>query len=312
MSALFVDIMNWTDFPRALLDGICIGAIYALIALGYTMVYGIIKLINFAHGEFFMLGAYSGLWVYMLLPPETNAWISFPIVILVAGLAGALIAVFTEYVAYRPIRDADRLVALLTAIGVSFMLQNLLAFYNNGNAISFKGPVFEMTSHTFTLYGKTLFQTMKIFFVVITLLLMGLLWFITMKTRMGRAMRATSQDMDAARLMGINVNLVIMMTFAIGGFFAGVAGALLGAKDTVEPMMGFMPGLIAFVAAVIGGIGSIPGAVLGGFVIGILQQMILWSGLPSGYKDVFTFTILIIVLVFRPQGMLGKIQREKV
>ncbi|MCJ8329933.1 MAG: branched-chain amino acid ABC transporter permease [Lentisphaeria bacterium] len=303
--------MNFYNLPVYLLDGICIGAIYALIALGYTMVYGIIKLINFAHGEFFMVSAYAGLGIFTLISERVPLIISIPVTILGSGIAGAAIAVIAEQIAYKPIRNADRLIALLTAIGVSFLLQNLFTFVNGGNALSFHG-ISEIIDHSFPLYGTHTFQTIKILYVILSLLLMVLLWYITMHTRMGRAMRATSQDIDAARLMGINVDRVIMVTFAIGGFFAGIAGILIGSKNTIEPFMGFIPGLIAFVAAVIGGIGSIPGAVLGGFLIGIIQQLILWVGIPSGYRDVVTFLLLIVVLVIRPQGILGTVQNEKV
>ncbi len=301
-----------SNFVYALVDGICIGAIYALIALGYTMVYGIIKLINFAHGEFFMLGAYAGLGIYLLLPDSTSLWLSIPLLLLAAGLAGAAIAVIAERVAYRPIRGKSRLIALLTAIGVSFFLSNLMTFVKGGYNLNFSGPIEAVTEHNVNLPGGMPFQTMKFAFIVISLALMALLWYLVMHTRFGRAMRATSQDMEAARLMGINVNRVIMYTFAIGGFFAGIAGALIGAKNNVEPFMGFMPGLIAFVAAVVGGIGSIPGAVIGGFLIGILQQLSVWAGIPSGYMNVVTFSLLIVVLVLRPQGILGKFRREKV
>ena len=300
------------NFIYALADGICIGAIYALIALGYTMVYGIIKLINFAHGEFFMIGAYAGLGAYVLLPAGTGLWLVLPLVLLVSGVAGAAIAVVAERLAYRPIRGRGRLTALLTAIGVSFFLQNIMTFVRDGNTLSFGGAVQALAEQQIALPGNLLFQSVKLAFIGIALGLMALLWYITRRTRLGRAMRATSQDLEAARLMGINVDRVIMCTFALGGFLAGVAGVLLGAKNNVEPFMGFMPGLIAFVAAVVGGIGSIPGAVAGGLVIGLLQQLVVWAGVPSGYMNVVTFLLLIVVLVVRPQGLLGQVQREKV
>jgi branched-chain amino acid transport system permease protein len=299
------------DFFDKLISGICIGAIYALIALGYTMVYGIIKLINFAHGEFYMFGAYIGLATYNFIPESVPIYLSIPVVLLFSGIAGAVIAVLAEFIAYRPIRKADRLIALLTAIGVSFFLQNSFKFVNSGKPLFFSGKIEEITSHTFML-GDITIQTIKLSWIVVSIVLMLFLWYITMKTRLGRAMRATSQDLDAARLMGINVNLVITCTFAIGGFFAGIAGVMMGAKNTVEPFMGFMPGLYAFVAAVVGGIGSIPGAVIGGFLIGILQLMVVWYGIDTAYMNVATFVVLIIVLVFKPEGILGKNIREKV
>ncbi len=304
-------VIRMDSFLYFLVGGICIGVIYALIALGYTLVYGIIKLINFAHGEFYMVGAYAGLAVYTLLPPELSLFVSIPAILLAAGIAGALIAVLCERVAYRPIRSNGRLVALLTAIGVSFFLQNLFALVKNGNPLSYGGAVEDLCQQSIQIGGSGI-KTVKFAFIIITAALMLVLWYVVMRTRFGRAMRATSQDMDAARLMGIDVDSVTMRTFALGGFFAGVAGALIGAQSVVEPMMGFMPGLIAFVAAVVGGIGSIPGAVLGGLLIGVLQQMVIWAGIPSGYKDVMAFLLLIVVLLIRPQGILGKPEIEKV
>ena len=306
-----VAVPETNTFLDHMISGVCIGAIYALIALGYTMVYGIIKLINFAHGEFYMFGAYIGLATYNFLPEDMSIYLVIPIVLLASGIAGALIAVVAEYIAYRPIRKADRLIALLTAIGVSFFLQNAFKFVNAGKPMSFDGKIYDVVSHTFTV-GEITIQTVKLSWIVISIVLMVFLWWITMKTRLGRAMRATSLDLDASRLMGINVNVIITCTFAIGGFFAGIAGVMMGAKNNVEPFMGFMPGLYAFVAAVVGGIGSIPGAVLGGFLIGILQQMVVCFGIPSGYMNVATFLVLIIVLVFKPEGILGKEIREKV
>ncbi|MCH2174526.1 MAG: branched-chain amino acid ABC transporter permease [Lentisphaeria bacterium] len=311
------------SFLYTLVDGLCIGSIYALIALGYTMVYGIIKLINFAHGEFFMVGAYSAWGIFLVLPNSLTTIPAMVLTIIVGGLAGASIAVLTEYIAYRPLRNSDRLTTLLTAIGVSFLLQNIFAMikggstqnfrtYGNSDSSSVNYDFDKITSHSIPFLGDQNFQTFKFAFVAITMLLMIFLWFLTMRTRTGRAMRATSQDLNAALLMGIPINKIIMLTFAIGGFFAGVAGTLNGMFYNVYPTMGFMPGLIAFVAAVVGGIGSIPGAVVGGLLIGVIQQLIVFSGVPSGYKDVGTFTLLIIVLVIRPQGLLGKVMKEKV
>ncbi len=335
------------NFLFFLVSGICIGAIYALIALGYTLVYGIIKLINFAHGEFYMLGAYVGFFFYTkALPAGLTLWVSIPLVLFVAGAAGAGIAVLSERIAYKPIRGKSRLSALLTAIGISFLLQTAFTFVYNGNSLSFDGnsavaklcqrsmrgdreteepenpPPTLTTSESQTDVdekdkkprGNSIrdIRQVKFAFILITAVLMAFLWFVVMRTRFGRAMRATSQDLDAARLMGINVDRVIMLTFAMGGFFAGVAGMLYGALGTISPQMGLLPGLIAFVAAVIGGIGSIPGAVLGGFLVGILQSLVLWAGAPSEFRNVIVFVLLIVVLVVRPQGILGKRERVKV
>ncbi len=305
-------------FLYYLVEGICNGAVIALIALGYTLVYGIIKLINFAHGEFYMVGAYAGFAMYAVVPSSVPVWLTILLLLLVAGIAGAIIAIITERIAYKPIRDSSRLVALLTAIGVSFFLQNLFKFVNSGNRLAFGGAVAEVTQFSVRIFG-TGFYLSKFVFILVTVLLMVWLWYLVAATRFGRSMRAVSQDLDAARLMGIDVDKTIMMTFALGGFFAGVAGMMVGAIKQIDPMMGFMPGLIAFVAAVIGGIGSVPGAVIGGFLIGILQTMVVWLGLRLGYaeaanayKEVAVFLLLIVVLVVRPQGILGRAERIKV
>ena len=309
--------LQWDKLPYFVLDGLCNGTICALIALGYTLVYGIIKLINFAHGEFLMVGGYAGFFFYTIpfmqtLPP----WLAIPILLVISGAAGVAIAVTTERVAYRPIRGGDRLIALLTAIGVSFFLQNVFKFVRGGNNLAFPddSPVGKVFAHSITHLGQFELgiKTVKFGFIVLTLILMVWLWWLVSRTRFGKAMRATSQDLEAARLMGINVDRVIMMTFALGGFFAGITGMLMGAIYQVNPMMGFMPGLVAFVAAVVGGIGSIPGAVVGGLLVGLLPSLAIWAGVDSAYKDIACFSLLIVVLVFRPQGILGRITREKV
>jgi len=325
------------EFLFYALTGLCVGAIYAMIALGYTLVYGIIKLINFAHGEFYMVGAYAGVLTYWLVNGYSGdasasftdrlpVWLSIPLVLLVAGLAGSAIAVVAERVAYRPIRRSTRLVALLTAIGVSLLLQSAFTFVRNGDQLSI-GPGSGIDAITQLSLGDALFgppeegeeraqalgiRAIQFAYIPITAVLMVLFWYVVMRTRFGKAMRATSQDQDAARLMGIDVDRVILLTFACGGFFAGVAGVLMGAQKNVHPQMGFMQGLIAFIAAVVGGIGSIPGAVLGGFLIGILQQMVVYFGVPTGYKDVAVFVVLILFLVVRPQGLLGRPETVKV
>lgn len=297
-------------FLYYLADGLANGAVFAVIALGYTLVYGIIKLINFAHGEFLTVGAYAGFLLYLATPlRHASPWIAIPVLTLVAGLAGSAVAIVTERVAYKPIRQSDRLAALLTAIGVSFLLQNLFKFINRGNNLSFPSDsrmaaVFEHASFSI--------KTAKFVFIGIAVVMMLILWYLVMHTRFGRAMRATSQDLETARLMGIDVDHIIMLTFALGGFLAGVTGILLGAIYQINPMMGFMPGLIAFIAAVVGGIGSIPGAVVGGLLIGLLQNMVIWAGVPSEYRNVAAFVLLILVLVWRPQGILGRAEAEKV
>lgn len=299
------------DLVYYLAGGICLGALYAVIALGYTLVYGIIRLINFAHGEFYMAGAYAGFGLFCLLPPNLTPWAVLPAVLAVSGLAGGLIGGLTEWVAYKPIRRSGRLAALLTAIGVSFFLQNAATFIRNGNPQSYTGPIGELCQRSLTV-GSGGVKYIQVAYVGASAGLTLLLWHIIRRTRFGRAMRAVSQDYDAAVLMGVDADSIIRWTFVIGGVLAGVAGTLAGLTTTVEPMMGFMPGLNAFVAAVVGGIGSVPGAVLGGYLLGIAQYMVLWAGVPSGYKDVASFALLILVLVIRPQGILGRPYREKV
>ena len=303
------------DFLFYLMSGLCVGAIYALISLGYTLVYGIIKLINFAHGEFYMVGAYAGIGVYHLLPGDLSPSLSIPLILFFSGVAGALIGFLTECIAYKPIRKNGRLAALLTAIGVSFLLQNLASFINNASPLNYPssvhGSIGEICQRSILVggYGIKIIQ-----FVYIPLsigLALGL-WFTVLKTNFGRAMRAVSQDPHAAALMGIDTDSIISRTFVAGGFLAGVAGTLVGFQSVIEPMMGFMPGLKAFIAAVLGGIGSIPGAIIGGFAIGIIENLVLWIGVPSGYKDIACFVVLILVLVIRPEGILSKKEIEKV
>jgi branched-chain amino acid transport system permease protein len=303
------------DFAFYLVSGICIGAITALVAVGYTLVYGIIKLINFAHGEFYMVGAYAGFGIYMLLPSGLSPWIGIPAILFVSGAAGAAIAAVAEAVAYKPIRKSGRLVALLTAIGVSILLQNLFAFVKNAQPLQYptavKGSVGEICQRTIMVGGSGI-MAVRFIYVAVAVLFCAALWFIVMRTRFGRAMRAVSQDADAAALTGINIDSVIRRTFVLGGFMAGVAGSLIAFQAVIEPYMGFMPGLKAFIAAVLGGIGNIPGAIVGGFLLGIIESLAVWLGVPTGFKDVAAFVILIVVLVVRPTGIMGRREYEKV
>ena len=303
------------DLPYYLVSGICLGAITALVAVGYTLVYGIIKLINFAHGEFYMAGAYAGFGVYLLLPAATPAWAAIPVIVLAAGVAGAAIAALTEKVAYKPIRRSGRLAALLTAIGVSFLLQNLFAFVRSAQPLQYpttiRGSVGEVCQRTVLIGGDGI-VAIRFAYIAAAVVLCAVLWYMVMRTRFGRAMRAVSQDADAAALMGIPIDAVIRRTFVVGGFMAGVAGELIALQSVTEPLMGFMPGLKAFVAAVLGGIGSIPGAILGGFILGLTESLVVWAGVPTGYKDVAAFVILVAVLVVRPRGIMGKTEGEKV
>jgi branched-chain amino acid transport system permease protein len=303
------------DFLFYLVSGLCTGAIFALVAVGYTLVYGIIRLINFAHGEFYMVGAYAAFGVYTLLPPGLSPWAAIPLMVLAGGAAGGAIAVVTERVAYKPIRRSGRLAALLTAIGVSFLLQNLFAFVSRARPLQYPtephGSVGEICQRTVRI-GDDGLVLVRFAYLGAAVLLTALLVFLVQRTRFGRAMRAVSQDTDAAALMGIDVDRVIRNTFLIGGCLAGVAGTLIALQGVTEPMMGFLPGLKAFVAAVLGGIGNLAGAVVGGVLLGVIESLAVWAGVPTGYKDVAAFVILILVLVIRPQGLLGRVVREKV
>jgi branched-chain amino acid transport system permease protein len=304
-----------SDLPFYVISGVCVGAIYALVAVGYTLVYGIIKLINFAHGEFYMAGAYAGFGIYCLLPASLSPWLAIPVMLLGAGAAGAAVAVVTERVAYRPIRGSGRLAALLTAIGASLLLQNIFAFIANAQPLQYptseQGSVGEICQRAITI-GSDGITAIKFAYLAVAVVFSVALWFLVMRTAFGRAMRAVSQDADAAMLMGVDVDKVVRNTFLLGGFMAGTAGNLIALQSVTEPMMGFMPGLKSFVAAVLGGIGSVPGAIVGGLVLGTVEGLAVWAGVPTGYKDVAAFVILILILVVRPQGLMGKPLKEKV
>lgn len=310
---------------QSLLDGLATGSIYAMIALGYTLVYGIIKLINFAHGEFYMIGAYVGFFILASPVAATSSLPLFVLILFVAfiasGLAATLLAVLTERLAYKPIRNYDRISALLTAIGVSFFLQSIARIIFSPDPRAYQvyenrqdacWMAFKNWYHAYTSVAGLELQNAKIIILVITACSMVLLYFIVMHTRMGKAMRATSQDLKAAKLMGIHTDAVIAKTFALGGAFAGITGLLMGMLRTVDPMMGFRPGLKAFVAAVVGGIGSIPGAVLGGLTIGLGENLAVFARLDTAYKDAVAFGLLILILLFRPGGIMGVERREKV
>ena len=297
-----------TQFLQQLSNGVVLGANYGLIALGYTMVYGIIQLINFAHGEIFMVGAFAGLTLWKALPSglQGDAWVALPLVMVAAMTIAVITAVLMERLAYRPLRHAPRLAPLISAIGVSIFLQEAVRlYYPNGRVAQ---PFPRMVSNgTFVIGGVTI-AWVSVFVVVAAVgLMMGLQAFVrTSKT--GKAMRATAQDPDTAKLMGIDTDRIIVITFAIGAALAGVAGVLQGMRFVqVDFRMGFIAGLKAFTAAVLGGIGNITGAVLGGFVLGIVEVMAT-QYIPNGsaYKDVWAFVVLIVVLVFRPAGLLGE------
>jgi branched-chain amino acid transport system permease protein len=304
-----------SELLQQLINGLSLGAIYALIALGYTMVYGILKLINFAHGEVFMVGAYSGYYFATWLGIEQleASGQGFPIylavLVLVAAMAvAAFLGMTIERLAYRPVRKAPRLTPLITAIGVSLLLQNLgmLVFTPNPRRYP---PI--LTEVRYELGGVIVTNVKLTIFVVAILLMVGLHLFVQ-RTWTGKAMRAVSMNLDAARLMGINGDRTISWTFAIGSGLAAAGGLLFGLDQiTINPLMGVLTGLKAFVAAVLGGIGNIPGAVLGGLIIGMAEQ--LTAGyLSPDYRDAITFLILIVILILKPEGLLGVVRPEKV
>lgn len=287
---------------QQLINGLSLGSIYALLALGYTMVYGIIKLINFAHGEIYMMGAFVGYYV-------TNQFkLSLIPTLLISMTICAILGVLIEFLAYRPLRKSTRIAALITAIGVSFLIQSLMIYFIGADTRPFP-QIIENTN-----YDMKLFTISKIQLIILStsIFLMILLQMIVKHTKMGKAMRAVSVDPDAAQLMGINVNHTISFTFAIGSSLAAAGGVLIGLYyNSIDPMMGVAPGLKAFIAAVFGGIGIIPGAALGGFVIGIIETFVSALGFTA-YRDAVVYAILIIVLLVKPAGLLGKNVKEKV
>lgn len=292
------------QFLQQIINGISLGSIYALIALGYTMVYGIIKLINFAHGDVYMLGAYIG---YFCM---TNLRLGFLPSLLIAMAFCVLLGVTIEKIAYKPLRNATRIAVLITAIGVSLFIEYGTMFFVKADVRSYP-PLTGWMTESFNL-GNIRITMQQIVIVVITIILMLLLQFIVKRTRIGKAMRAVSLDKDAAELMGINVNSTISFTFVLGSALAGAAGVLVGIYyNSINPLMGIMPGLKAFVAAVFGGIGIIPGAMIGGFFIGTLEVMVSGYG-NSMFRDAVVFAVLILILIIKPSGLLGKETREKV
>jgi len=283
-------------------NGITLGSVYALIALGYTMVYGIIKLINFAHGDIYMLGAYIGYAV-------TTFWkLPFLPALIIAMCACSLLGVCIEKMAYKPLRNSSRITLLITAIGVSLFLEYATMFIATARIRTFP----ELVANKSLYFGDIRITIHQMFLVGIAVILMILLQFIVHKTRVGKAMRAVSIDRDAAQLMGVSVDKTISYTFAIGSALAGAGGVLVGIYyNTISPLMGIMPGLKAFIAAVFGGIGIIPGAMIGGVSIGVIETFVAGYG-GSMYKDAVVFAILIIILIIKPSGLLGEKTGEKV
>ena len=311
--------MNWNLFFTELVSGVTHGSVYALIALGYSMVYGILKLLNFAHGDIFMVGAFIGYGLLTVLGgPEAiaiNIVLVLVLMFVCAMLGGGLLGVMIERFAYRRLRNAPRIAPLITALGVSFFLENaaqlvLGAQYQSYNSYDWKGG--ELWTKGFTLPGHVHVGIAQVIVVVGAVVLMVFLTLFVQRTQTGKAMRATSFDREAAAMMGIDVDRVIVATFFIGSALAGAAGVFNGlAYQQVWPYMGFQAGLFAFTAAVVGGIGHLPGAVLGGLLIG-LAEAFATGYVSSVFQQAIVFAILITVMLIRPSGLLGRAAVQKV
>jgi len=302
-------------FFQELVNGITTGALYSLVALGFSMVYGVLKLLNFAHGDLYMVGAYIGFFIIQFFGGAAHVRIPVPLLLAImfvvaAGLVGGL-GVAMERFAYRPLRDAPRIAPLITAIGISFFLESaaLLLFgsqfreYNTAEFISLSSGI---------RIGSVTIDSVQILVLVLGLLLMAGLQLLVNRTRLGRQVRAVAADREAAEMLGINVNFVITATFFLGSALAGIAGVMGGLLfNTVSATIGFTAGLKAFTAAVVGGIGSIPGAMLGGLVIGVAESFVT-GYISSTYSNLIVFGILIVVMLVRPSGLLGRVQLQKV
>ncbi len=334
MEKLNVTVLTYTltNLPQVVIDGLTIGFVYAAIALGYTMVYGVLQFINFAHSEIFAVGAFVGVELLIFLQSAGvlagaslfMAYAYLLLAILLGMLAAGGLAVAVERIAYRPLRGASRLVPLISAIGVSFLLQDVIRLVEGLTSGQFNRimPTFGNFDDRI-IFGKLVLGASKltlgisiksiIVIVVAVLMLVGLNYLVN-ATRVGKAIRAVAQDMPTASLMGINVNRIISLTFLVGGLLGGAAGVLYALKFTrIDPFIGFFPGLKAFTAAVLGGIGNMTGALLGGIILGLLETFagsymgtFTMGAAGSEYKDIFAFSILILVLIFRPQGLMGK------
>lgn len=298
------------EFLQHIINGISLGSIYALIALGYTMVYGILKLINFAHADVYMVGAFAAYYTAKYLGIESSPGLPTLLILLGASiLACALLGLLIERLAYRPLQNAPRLNLLITAIGVSLLLEYSAQVIFGPNPKVFPNVI---NDAVFLDLGAAKVRNFDIIILVIGLISMGVLHFIIHHTRSGRAMRAVSTSPIVASLMGVNTNRIVAFTFVLGSALAGVGSVLVGMKyPKIDPLMGLLIGLKAFVAAVLGGIGSIPGAVLGGVIMGLSEEMVV-AYLSSTYRDAFAFGVLIVILIFKPTGLLGKNQTEKV
>lgn len=304
------------ELPQQLINGLTIGAVYALIAIGYTMVYGILGMLNFAHGEIYMIGGFTGWWVLYLVSRNhqivMNAAIVISLMVVASMGVSAFVGVLTERFAYRPLRNAPRINLLLSALGVSIFLQNFVLNYQGAKPRVYYISSLIPKSIALIHIGPIVVSFMRITVVFITFLLMILLTIFIKRTKAGKAMRATAQDLEMATFLGIDVDRIIVLVFIIGSALGGAAGVLVGLLFTqVDYFMGFQAGVKGFIAAVLGGIGSISGAMLGGILLGLAESLAV-TFLPSAYKDVVAFAILIIVLIFKPCGLIGKEVQEKV
>lgn len=314
------------SLPQVLLDGLLVGCVYAMIALGYTMVYGVLGMINFAHSEVFMIGAVAGFETFRAAGAHIqNPFLLLAISLVIAAIVAGFTAVAIERLAYRPLRRrgyGNRLVPLITAIGVSFLLQDLVRLIEGlwHNEFYFNYPSHEILERTLNLPLDATIQVKSIIVMVVSVAMLAGLMVLVKRTRLGRAIRAVAQDMSTASLMGIDPDRIVSRTFLIGGALGGVAGVLFGLMYTqITPFSGFVPGVKAFTAAVLGGIGSMPGAMLGGLVLGELETLggtympvMTDNVIGTEYKDIFGFLVLVLLLLVRPQGLLGKARGEKV
>ena len=300
-----------TEFLQQLINGLSIGAIYALIALGYTMVYGVLRFINFAHSDVFMVGAFVGYYAVEKFHLTTGSIGGGLLALLAAMVVCAALGVIIERLAYRPLRGRSTLTVLITAIGVSLLLQNVaqnqhLGFGPNPKAFPSLFPSTNLHIGTLTISSN------QVIVLIVTLALLGALYFIVNHTKTGTAMRALSFNPTASSLVGINNDFIISFTFALGSSLAAAGGILYALNyPSIDPLMGTLPGLKAFVAAVLGGIGNIPGAALGGVLLGLIETLVVACG-GSTYRDAVAFGVLILILLIRPAGLLGKLQTEKV
>ncbi len=294
-------------FFQQFINGVSLGSLYALIAIGYTMVYGVLRLINFAHGDVMMVSTYlaffliTGFSIFGSATPQVSWYVSFPITIVFAGALGFLI----ERLAYRPLRNAPRISALMTAIGVSFFLENLALVVFGGRPKAFPTP--DTFAEVFHLKEVAL-PSLSLFVPVITIIFLGITFYLVYRTKSGIAMRAISRDIETPQLMGIDVNRIISLTFIVGSALGAVGGIMWAMRyPQINPFMGIMPGIKAFVAAVLGGIGNVVGAALGGLILGLLEIFFV-ALFPdfAGYRDAIAFFILIFILLFRPTGIMGE------